>query len=461
MPTAPGTPEVAHEQPVEAVPDGGAREAAPGLPARPVGDGERLGGLDTLRGVAVLGILAMNIRNFALPISEFDQPRLPRGAAGEAGSTLAPEDFWTWLVSNVLCEDKMITIFGLLFGAGVVVFGDRLDRAAREGSGRGGWRSTILHYRRMLWLLVIGLLHAYLLWYGDILNTYAMCGMLIWPLRRLRPGVLIGVGVVALLVTVWVRVGPPLLDMVLRDPGTRATPGPPGLGRRVLAEALRTEEAAYRGGWLDLFWWRANLNTFWHFTAGITFSLWRSVGHMLIGMGLMRLGMFAGAWRASAYAGLALGAYGLGLSLTLMGMSGDVAEVLGRGPEVSGGAARLLSRLGWSMRFLGALGMGLGHAAVVLMVFRWRWLGALRAVGRMALTNYLMHTVICVLVFDGWAGGQWDRWAMHEMSMLVAGIWALQLIASPLWLRWYRLGPMEWAWRSLTYWRVQPMRRAG
>jgi uncharacterized protein len=422
----------------------------------PLPNRERLGSLDTIRGVAVLGILAMNIRNFALPIGEFDNPRWPRGGSAGEAITLAPADLWTWLVTNALFEDKMITIFGLLFGAGVVVFGDRL-----AGAGLSAWRAAGLHCRRMFWLLVIGLLHAYLLWYGDILNTYAVCGLLIWPLRRVRPGVLIGLGVLSLLVTVWVRVGPPLWDMVSTDPAVAAAPSAPGLGRRILSEALGGEEGAYRGGWLDLFLWRANLNTFWHFTSGVTFSVWRSLGQMLIGMGLMRLGMFAGTWRMGAYVGVALGGYGLGLSLTLLGMAPGVAEVLERGPEVAGGAGRLMSRLTWSMRFLGALGVALGHVALVLMVWRGWLLAPLRAVGRMALSNYLMHTLICVAIFDGWSGGQWNRWAMHEMYLLVGGIWAVQLALSPMWLSAFGFGPVEWAWRSLTYWRLQRLRAKG
>jgi len=449
----------------------------------PLPDAERLGSLDTIRGVAVLGILAMNIRNFALPLGEFDNPRWPRGAAAEGvATTLAPADFWTWVVTNALFEDKMITIFGLLFGAGVVVFGDRIDRAAREARERGVadgsalgsvWRSTIPHYRRMFWLLVIGLLHAYLLWQGDILNTYALCGLVIWPLRRLRPGVLIGVGVLCLLVAVWWRVGPGWWDMLVRDPGTPTPARAPSLGRQIFAEAIRTEEAAYRGVWLDLFWWRAHLNTAWHFIAGVEFTLWRSLGQMLIGMGLMRLGMFAGTWRVGGYVGLALAGYGLGLTFTLLGMGRGVAEVLERGPEVAGPAARALGRLEWPLRFLGALGVALGHMGTMMVVWTWAscgvgtvggrvvgaMLGPVRAVGRLALSNYLMHTVICVLIFDGWAGGQWDRWRLDEMYLLVAGVWAVQLVISPLWLRAFRYGPVEWAWRSLPYWRVQPMRR--
>lgn len=424
--------------------------------ASPIPREERLASLDAVRGLAVLGILAMNIRNFGLPIGQFDNPRWPRHQPDDAATSLAPADLLTWLTTNALFEDKMITIFGLLFGAGVVLFADRLARAAISPA-----RAAALHYRRVFWLLLIGLAHAYLLWYGDILNTYALCGLLLWPLRRLRPGPLIGLGVICLLIPVWVRLGPPLWEMVWHDPAQPRPPTSPSLGRRILREALQSEEAAYRGTWTDLFLWRANLNTFWHFTAGATFTLWRSLGQMLIGMGLMRLALFANTWRTGAMLALLLAGWGLGLTLTLIGMAPGIAEALGRAPDASAEAGRLLSRLTWSMRFIGALGVALGHIAALLLLSRWlrgRRLGPLIAVGRMALSNYLMHTLICVLIFDGWAGAQWDRWHMASLYLLVAAIWAAQLLLSPIWLRAFRYGPAEWAWRSLTYWRIEPFR---
>jgi uncharacterized protein len=429
----------------------------------PIGSGERLGSLDAVRGLAVLGILAMNIRNFGLPLGDFDNPRWPRSGAAATGTELAAPDFWTWLLTNLLFEDKMITIFGLLFGAGIVVFGDRVERAVAAGAS-AGWRATWLHVRRMWWLLVIGLIHAYLLWYGDILNTYALCGLLAWWARKWTPGALIGVGVLVLLVAVWWRVGPATWDTVLRDGGPRPRSG---LSRQIMRDALANEHAAYRGSWLELARWRARLNTAWHFLAGVEFSLWRSLGQMLIGMALMKAGLFRGSWRNGALVGLALAGYGLGLTLTMLGMAPTIAQVLGRGVEFGAGAG-VMGRTAWAVRFVGALAVALGHVAAMLLAWRWmaeragvvarRVRSAVESVGRMALTNYLMHTAVCVLIFDGWAGGQWDRWRFTELYGLVAAIWAVQLVLSPLWLSWLRFGPAEWAWRSLTYWRLEPMR---
>src|SRR5262245_34794324 len=133
----------------------------PDLPppaAAPIPTPDRIPSLDILRGVAVLGIFAMNIRNFALPINDFDNPSFP-------AAPLRTADLWSWGLSNLLFEDKMVAIFSILFGAGIVIMADRWPRPAA------------VHYRRMFWLLIIGLAHALGLWYGDILNTYAVCGM--------------------------------------------------------------------------------------------------------------------------------------------------------------------------------------------------------------------------------------------------------------------------------------------
>jgi uncharacterized protein len=115
----------------------------------------------------------------------------------------------------------------------------------------------------------------------------------------------------------------------------------------------------------------------------------------------------------------------------------------------------------WPARFLGAAAVATGHLGLIVLLARVAggWLrGAIGAVGRMALTNYLMQTVICVVIFDGWALGRWGRWSMSELALVVLAVWLLQIIVSPLWLRAFRYGPAEWAWRSLTYWRAQPMR---
>jgi len=150
----------------------------------PVSETERHESLDVLRGFAVLGILVMNIQSFAMPFAAYFNPT----ALGPPSDV----DFTIWTVKHLFADQKFMTIFSLLFGAGIWLFSTR-------AAERGG-RPAVWHYRRMFWLLVFGLIHAYLLWYGDILVLYAVCGMLVYPLRKLGPRTLLIVGAIVIAV---------------------------------------------------------------------------------------------------------------------------------------------------------------------------------------------------------------------------------------------------------------------
>src|SRR5262245_58730077 len=136
--------------------------------AGPVPPSERIASVDVLRGFALLGILAMNIVGFAWPFSAYENPTLGGGFAGA--------DRTVWLICELVFSEKMMTIFSMLFGAGLILMTDRADARGRSLIG--------LYYRRCLWLLLIGMAHAYLLWPGDILVAYALCGMILFPFRR-------------------------------------------------------------------------------------------------------------------------------------------------------------------------------------------------------------------------------------------------------------------------------------
>jgi uncharacterized protein len=424
------------------------------LPAAPLQDQGRIRSLDILRGVAVLGIFVMNSRNFALPLEQFDNPAFP----GKSGSPAQAADLWTWAVANILFEDKMIAIFSMLFGAGIVLQAERIAR---------GLRAAAIHYRRMFWLLVIGLAHMFGVWYGDILTTYAVCGMVVYPFRRLRAPLLIGLGVLVLTASMWVRVGPRMIAVLdPQPPAAKAvempstpTPTAEPIRARIWRESLANEEAAYRGSYLDLFRWRARLNLLWNGLAGLDFSLWRSIGFMFLGMGLVTV--FSG-WRPSVEWGLLIGGYAAGLILISLGFWPQLARVLGRAPQASAEARQMLGSIAGTIRFLGAACLALGHVGMILLLCRVAILrmilAPLAAAGRMALSNYLMQTVIGVIVFDGWALGNWARWGMSEIAILVGCVWIAQLILSPIWLLFFRFGPAEWLWRSLTYWKIQPLR---
>src|SRR5581483_10620883 len=143
---------------------------------------ERYLSIDAVRGFAVLGILLMNIVGMGLPAFAYVDPTYAGGATGA--------DFWTWAVNNVLTDGKMRALFTMLFGASTVLIADRAEH------DRLGPIQT--HYSRMLWLFVFGMLHAYFLWWGDILVTYALAGLVIFPFRKLAPPLLVGIGVLVL-----------------------------------------------------------------------------------------------------------------------------------------------------------------------------------------------------------------------------------------------------------------------
>ena len=160
-------------------------------PVGPITGSERILSLDVLRGVAVLGILVMNIQCFSMIGQAYMNPT--------AYGDLEAANWWVWYLGHLFTDQKFMAIFSMLFGAGVVVMTSR-----READGHG---SAGAHYSRMCWLLLFGLLHAYLLWYGDILYSYAVCGFVLWPLRKLPSWALLALGMLTLCVASGISIG--------------------------------------------------------------------------------------------------------------------------------------------------------------------------------------------------------------------------------------------------------------
>jgi uncharacterized protein len=407
----------------------------------PVGGGERVASIDVLRGFALLGIFVINIWGFGLPDGAESDPTVWGGFTGR--------NFAAWLVCHLLFEQKMMSIFSMLFGAGLVLMGERSDARGAPLAG--------VYYRRVLWLLVFGLAHAYLLWDGDILVSYALCGLILYPFRRLRPRTQIALGLCVFLLAVPVNMAaglaarraqetalPPLLDFIVqpdsRDP-----------------EKVRKDvELHQNGSYLTLLKNRA-ANNVWEQTVG--FVSWagpRAGGLMLLGMGLMQLGIFSAGRPLRFYLLLAALGYGLGLPVVAWGVYEQLAHQF---------EPIYQSLAGGHFNYLGSLLVALGHVGVVVAVCkagRLRWLTArLAAVGRMALSNYLMQTLIATTLFEGWGLGWFGRLDRFQLLGVVLSVWVLQLTVSPLWLRYFRFGPMEWLWRSLTYRRLYPLRVRG
>ena len=424
----------------------------------PVTAGERYEAVDVLRGFAVLGILVMNVYAFAMPFPAYGNPTLYGGSGIH---------FATWVTTHLFFDQKFMAIFAMLFGAGLVLMAERA-----EARGRGAFAAV--YYRRMLWLIVIGAVHGYLIWFGDILVNYACCGLLLYPLRRLKPRTLIAIALPLLLVPlpITVRMGRSMLQ---------AKADGEALEQRLAAGGTLTEEEEeqreswqqmrpmmfptredvleqidiHRGGYPGIFAARLPVTLALQTWLLLTFGLWRMGGMMILGMGLAKLGVFRAGRSATFYRRwIALG-YGLGLPI----VAWSAYDLTSHGFEPTH-----MMEGGFFFNYFGSVAVALAHIALVMSVVRSGALAGLRArlaaVGRMALTNYLMHSILLTTVFYGYALGLYGHVERFYQMGFVLAVWILQLAWSPWWLERFRFGPFEWLWRSLTYWRRQPMRAA-
>jgi uncharacterized protein len=401
--------------------------------AAPVSAGERIESIDVLRGFALLGILIMNIQSFSMIEAAYLNPT--------AYGNLSGTDWWVWLLSHVFASEKFISVFSMLFGAGIVIMTGRVE--ARGVDPRE------LHNRRNIWLIVIGLLHAYLVWYGDILFTYGVCALIVYPGRRLSPRRLIPLGLVIFSVAF-------LLFLFF---GYSVQLWPEASRHQNLenwlpsAGTVAREIAAYRGGWIAQMSERGPAAAALQSFVLLVLEGWRVSGLMLIGMALFKLGVFSAARSRRFYAAMAGAGYGPGLALTITGVVKNLA---------AGWSFEYSMFFGSQWNYWGSLFVALGHVGLVMLVCKWNILGLLKRVlaayGRMALTNYLMQSIICTTVFYGHGLGLFGSVERRHQILIVFAVWAVQLVYSPVWLRYFRFGPAEWVWRSLTYRRAQPMR---
>ena len=386
---------------------------APPPPARakPVDETERIQTLDVLRGVALFGILFVNIQDFAMvPAARYD----PSIGGGEGLANRL-----VWLGTFVLADTKFLAIFTLLFGAGIAL-ADRRRRLKNE-------RRAAAYYRRMVFLLLLGLAHGVFIWQGDILYYYAFWGLALYFAPRIPTAILLGLGGVSF------GVYSVLIGLsALRYRGMYSW----------------AEVDVYQGGWRDQIAWR--LEDF-AFDAGLIPFLYafHLLGLMSLGMALLKSGFLEGRFPARTYVALFLTAFPGGLLLVYVGTRFQPGfESFAHTEAFFWGSAYL------SLAYIGA-------SVSVSKLAPGAWpVRAVAAVGRMALTNYLMHSIVCTTIFYGYGFGLYDRADRVTQLAIVLGICLAQLILSPLWLRMFRYGPFEWLWRSVTYWRWQPFRQA-
>lgn len=382
--------------------------------------------LDVLRGLGVMGILAVNAVAFGLPMPVYMSPELsPFGLAGAEASA--------WWVVQTFFHYKFITLFSILFGVSILlVGGERTDKA----------RGALLR-RRLGWLLVIGLLHGLLIWFGDILLLYACTGFVALLARSWTPRRLFTVSLTILLLGSALAIAPLFL----------LESAPAELQQKIIAEMnqpgsgvdVAAATAAMRGGLVAAL--GENFKSWMILQPmSVIVFIWRTGALMLLGMALFKTGFLTGKAKTWVYLLLiALG--GAGLAWTgwesSMKLATDFAE-----PQATG-------RYNMAYEFA-SLPITLGYASLAILLIRSRAIAGLlnpvARLGQMAFTNYLTQSLIMTTIF--WSGrglGLFGEFNRVELWGCVIAIWALQLIWSPLWLSRFSMGPMEWIWRRLAY----------
>lgn len=396
----------------------------------PVRRADRLLSLDVVRGLAVLGILVVNAMTFFWPHAVVADPALQPGWNADA--------ILGWQIHDVFFRDKMRTLFSMLFGISIFLVGG--ERSDRE-------RGSLLR-SRLFWLAVFGVIHGAVFWYGDILLLYALTGFVVLLVRSWSARRLLIVGTILYLVLCSLYVGMffgmsqmPAEDLQreIASQGAFMTPDQ-------LAAAVQTMQGDA---------WSVTVAQFRDWLSVAPFiavaMIPATASLMMIGLGLFKAGFLAG--RSPLWTYLASIAVAGGCLYLIWGESSAI---------LASGFDFIQSSLRPYATFLVPL-VSLGYASVLILLVRFGLklvLYPLIAVGRMAFTNYLTQTLIMTtLAYGGRGLGWYGEIGWPEMWGIIVVVWILQLLWSPMWLTFFRMGPIEWIWRSLTYGRLLPLRR--
>ncbi len=402
---------------------------------QPVQQKARIQSLDILRGIAILGILILNIQSFAMPGSAYLNPFSYGDMEGL--------NFWVWVFGHIFADQKFITIFSILFGAGIILVTQKAEQKSGKSAG--------LHYKRNFWLLVIGLLHAHLIWYGDILVAYALGGFIVYFFRKMQPRTLLILGTLVFSVhsVLYIMTGtsiPYWPQEALQD--TMLMWHPP-------ASEIQQEINALTGSLTEQINYNSAGALVMETMVYAILFFWKTTGLMLIGMALYKMGILSAEKSSSFYKNGLIAGFLIGFPIVIYGMIQNLNADF---------SFEYSMFLGSQFNYWGSLFVSFGYICVVMLWDKSGKFEALKsklsAVGQMALTNYIVQSLIGVFLFFGVGFslfGEVDR--IFQLSIVFA-VWALQLWWSKPWLDRYKFGPLEWVWRSLTYWKKQPMKRS-
>ncbi|PIQ49617.1 MAG: hypothetical protein COW03_04495 [Cytophagales bacterium CG12_big_fil_rev_8_21_14_0_65_40_12] len=402
----------------------------------PIDPKSRVISLDILRGVAVLGILAMTIQSYSMPWVAYSNPT--------AFENLEDINFYVWLLSHVFANEKFMAIFSMLFGATIIL----ISQKARKEHLRSG----DLQYRRFFWLFIIGVFHAYLLWAGDILVIYAICGFFMFAFRSKKKEYLFRAGLIFLLIG-------SLLKFIfaysipLWEPGQfeafKAEVWAPD------SQAIAEEIDYYTSSWERQMLIRTPQAFKMQTKVFISETFWRVCGLILLGMGLYKKGVLTAKQSTKFLAKLAIYGISIGLPLVLVGVILDFNDRWDFEKSYFYYA---------QFNYWGSVAMALGYIGIIVLLCKAGTKNfmakRMAAVGQMAMTNYIMQSIICTYAFYGHGLALFGDLDRAAQAVFVFAIWVFQVVFSSLWLSYFQYGPLEWFWRSLSYGKIQKVAKA-
>lgn len=405
----------------------------------PVAPGERIENLDVLRGFALLGILLMNIEAIVGPLTATGTGLDPN---------LAGADRWADALIYFFVQGKFFMLFSLLFGMGFAVMSQRAQRADRPFAG--------LFWRRGLVLLGIGLAHALLIWSGDILHAYALLSFFLLAFRDVSGRWLVGLAIAAFLAPLGLMLLLGAMGSLMQSALELSTAWDKAIGEqgRMVADLIEGQRQAFgSGSYLEATLQRAE-------DLGFALLNLMVLGPLIFGFFLL------GSWFVKTGAMVRpLEFKRLFRTLRWMLLPAGLALMLASfalQPTQDLAAINLTSSVTFCLSMLGSAMMCLGYAGWIVRGMQSpAWAGKLAwlaPAGRMALTNYLMQSLLCTLIFYGYGLGYFEQLPRAWQVPFVFALFGVQVLASRWWLRHFRFGPMEWLWRSLTYLKPQPMR---
>jgi len=430
----------------------------------PLARAERISLIDSLRGFALLGILLMNMPFFSGPYLLSDNPLILQ----ETGL-----NYWCWWVVRVFFDGTMRGMFSMLFGAGTFLLISRLEQK------NSGLLPADIYYRRLWWLMLFGLIDGYIiLWPGDILLTYGITGLLFFPFRNLKTrGLLLFSAVFMVICSIQ-------STLHIQDAAKVRKEGMEVAARKAKHKSITPKQKASLETWTKLqneqnldtlrkksdslgVQYRRNdyvaqqkeisgVKVYLETKELFTTWIWESLAFFLFGLALFKAGILTGKKSPLFYVVMGALGYAVGATLRIQSTNFTYATAFD--------ASRLIELEPVSLYQVSRIGMTLGHLSVLVLLYKtgvFSWVfKALANVGQMAFTNYLSQSLICTFLFFGYGFGLFGLLQRYQTYGVVVAIWVFQLIFSAIWMRYFLFGPLEWVWRSLTYWERQPILRA-